>query len=480
MKTKRIVSTLALGFAGGLLAVFTFFLISGKTHPTAFTQQNMPARYVGFGGDVPSGGCDFTYAAESSVHAVVHVKTQSTRDVPSENPFYDFFFGDRANSYNQQPVLGFGSGVIISPEGYIVTNNHVIDKSNKIEVVLNDKRSFTAKVVGTDPSTDIALLKIDEKNLPFIPYGNSDNLKIGEWVLAVGNPFNLTSTVTAGIVSAKARNIDLLKDQFAIESFIQTDAAVNPGNSGGALVNTKGELVGINTAIATPTGSYAGNSFAIPVDIVKKVVQDLIEYGEAQRAVLGVTIEDITSELAKEKGLDDVNGVYVNGLKEDGAAAEAGLKVGDVIVKINDIAINNPSELQEQVGKFRPNDKIMITVNRENKMKQFEVTLRNLKGDTKIVKKGEIIETLGAKFEDITASDRKNLKISYGVKVVQLQSGKLRKVGVEEGFIILKINEKPVNSVEDIKQALNKVEGGGVYIQGIYPNKMMAYYAFGL
>ncbi|MDP4187553.1 MAG: Do family serine endopeptidase [Bacteroidota bacterium] len=426
---------------------------------------------------------DFTYAAEKTVHAVVHVKTKSLGSaknmIDSDNPFYDFFFGDR--NITPQPVLGFGSGVIISADGYIITNNHVIDKADSIQVVLNDKREYTAKVIGTDPSTDIALLKIDEKDLPFITYGNSDDLKIGEWVLAVGNPYNLTSTVTAGIVSAKGRNINLLGEnsKSPIESFIQTDAAVNPGNSGGALVNTKGELVGINTAIATPTGAYSGNSFAVPVNIAKKVVADLMKYGEVQRAVLGVIIQDVDASLAKSKKIDKIEGVYIAKVVEKGSAAAAGIKEGDVVVKVNDNEINNTASLQEEINKFHPNDKVMVTVMRDNKMKQFEVTLRNMQGRTKMISKEALVGTLGASFEEISAEEKKDLKISHGVKVIELQNGKLKKAGVEEGFIIMEINNKPVVSVDDIRSVIAKTKGG-VFIQGIYPDGNVAYYAFGM
>lgn len=423
------------------------------------------------------GAVDFVNAAEKAVHAVVHVKTKAMRDNYSYNPFYEFFFGEKEES-SRQPVMGFGSGVIISDDGYIVTNNHVIDNMDEIEVVLNDKRSFVAQVIGTDPSTDLALLKIEEDDLPFLTYGDSDYLKLGQWVLAVGNPYNLTSTVTAGIVSAKARNINILPEQFAIESFIQTDAAVNPGNSGGALVNVNGELVGINAAIASRTGSYSGNSFAIPVSIVRKVVSDLMEYGVVQRAILGVTIQDITQELADEYNISELEGVYINGLREDGAAKKAGLKAGDIILSVNNIPVNNVSELQEQISKYRPNDQVHVVIKRDNKKKPFDVTLRNMNGNTEIVKKNIAVSVLGASFAALTDDDKKELGIENGVRVVSLKSGKLMKAGVREGFIILKINNKIVTEADEVEEIIKKISGG-VYLEGIYPNGMKAYYAFG-
>jgi Do/DeqQ family serine protease len=329
---------------------------------------------------------DFTEAAERSIHAVVHVtsKYNLENDDYYKNPIYNWLFSE---AYRRSSV-SFGSGVIISEDGYIVTNYHVVEKSDEIQVVLNDKRTFTAELVGTDPSTDIALLKLESTNLPYISFGNSDILKVGEWVLAVGNPFNLTSTVTAGIVSAKARNINILRDQsnYPIESYIQTDAAVNKGNSGGALVDLKGELVGINSAIISPSGSYSGYSFAIPINLVKKVVADIIKYGEVQRAVLGVEIRDVNSNDLENFNLDKIEGILIIGVSKDGAAKDAGIKEGDVILKINNIKVNSTAELTEQIGKYRPGEKVYVTIKRDNKRKQFNVLLRNMHGNTKIVK----------------------------------------------------------------------------------------------
>jgi Do/DeqQ family serine protease len=418
---------------------------------------------------------DFTYAAERTVHAVVHVKTVTEQTRHLRNPLYEFFYGDQYYR-NPQPMLGFGSGVITSSDGYIITNNHVIENSDEIEVVLNDKRTFEAVVVGADPSTDLALLKIKAKDLIFVPYGNSDELRLGEWVLAVGNPFNLTSTVTAGIVSAKGRNLGILPDdEFRIESFIQTDAALNRGNSGGALVNTKGELVGINAAIISPNGGYAGNSFAIPVTIVKKVIEDMKEFGEVQRAILGVTIQDVTDELVKEKKLDKIEGVYINGLRENSAAIEAGIEVGDIIISINALKVNSTAELQEKIAKFRPKEKVKIIIKRKGKTKQFDVVLRNMQGNTGIIRSADLV--LGAKFEELDKDVIDRYRISGGVKIVDVGDGPLKELGLRKGYIITGINDKKVDKVDDIKNNL----GGGraLYsIEGVQPNGTFFSYKF--
>ena len=419
---------------------------------------------------------DFTVAAENSIHSVVHVtsKYNLENNDTYNNSFYEWLFGERYN----QPAVSFGSGVIISEDGYIVTNNHVIEDSDEIQVVLNDKRTFTAKLVGADPGTDLALLKVESAGLPFISFGNSDVLKVGEWVLAVGNPFNLTSTVTAGIVSAKARNISILdnKSNYPIESYIQTDAAVNKGNSGGALVNLKGELVGINSAILSPSGAYSGYSFAIPINLVKKVVTDFIKYGEVQRAVLGINIKDVNSETAKRFNLDKIEGVLISGINDDGAAQEAGLEEGDIIVEINKIKTNSVAELTEQIGKYRPGEIIYVTVKRANKKKQFEVLLRNMLGNTKIVKTDEFFSILGASFQQVDNIDKRRLNIANGVKVTEIKKGALRKSGIKEGFVILKIQGEEVTNVDDLKTLLSKEnEGAIVEFEGLYPGVRYIY-----
>jgi len=362
MKSRRILGLFGFTLVSAFAAVFIYAKFFQPEQQIVEVPVQPAARQISLPAAENRFTMDFTAAAESSVNAVVHVKTTAFRQM-EVNPLYEFFFGITPESQSR-PVMGFGSGVIISEDGYIVTNNHVIEGSDEVQVTMNDRREFKAELIGVDPTTDLALLKIDEKGLPKIKYGDSDNLQLGEWVLAVGNPYNLTSTVTAGIVSAKARNINILRNSFSIESFIQTDAAVNPGNSGGALVNTLGQLVGINTAIASRTGNYTGYSFAIPVSIVQKVVGDLMEFGEVQRALLGVTITNVTSELAKEEKLDDTKGVYVSGLSENGAAMDAGIKPGDVITSINGIKVNTVSELQEQISKYRPKDKVDVLLKR--------------------------------------------------------------------------------------------------------------------
>ncbi len=483
MKIKNLIAMLLVAVAGGLMAVYVYARVVDKntgtsSSPTASTQpvyftalDSKDARDVSYP--------DFTFAAEHAIHCVVHVKVKSMQNMysGSGNPFYDFFYGYREQ---QVPREGFGSGVIMSADGYIITNNHVIVKADEIEVTLNDKRVFTAKLIGADPTTDLALLKIDETDLPFLTYGDAEALRVGEWVLAVGNPYNLTSTVTAGIVSAKARQLGILSgaSQMGVESFIQTDAAVNPGNSGGALVNTRGELVGINTAIASQTGSYSGNSFAIPVTIVQKVIADLKEYGYVQRAMLGIEIGNVTSELAKEKDLGKIEGVYVAKVVSNGGAAAAGMKEGDVITAINNVPVNSTSELQEQVSKYRPNDQINVSVIRDKKMQQFTVTLRNIEGTTQILR-GDSSNILGAKFEEVSKKDKQNLNINSGIKVKDVGQGKLKTAGVRNGFIITSINDRPVKAASDIQEILASVEPKGrVIIDGVYPNGQVTYYVF--
>jgi serine protease Do len=474
---RKVISVFLLASLGGVAGSFLYSSFAPHesiSSKNASVQQ--PVQFVGMNSQ-GAPGPDFTTAADLSVHAVVHVKTFSNRQV--YNPFDPFGLGQPQQRSNEPMQEGSGSGVIITDDGYIVTNNHVVEDADKVEVTLNDNRSFTAKVVGTDPSTDLALLKIDEKALPFIVYGNSDDLKVGEWVLAVGNPFNLTSTVTAGIVSAKARNIGILPDQFKIESFIQTDAAVNPGNSGGALVNTRGELVGINAAIASSTGSYTGYSFAIPVNIVKKVMDDLLEYGTVQRGFIGVSIRDIDSKLAEEKGMHNLKGVYVAGLSAEGAASNAGIREGDVITKVGDIEVNSTPQLQEQVGRYRPGDKVAITYLRDSKVYIADVVLKNKEGNTEIVKSAPAVNLLGADFENVSKEELGKLSIDGGVKVSMLNNGKLRSAGIREGFIITGVDKKPINNTGELESVLRN-KHGGVLIEGIYPNGMKAYYAFGI
>ncbi len=475
MKARRILGSLFLAVLGGIAAVLIYESIDPEETVTV-VQESPRARYVSLPPQsaAPS---DFTVAAEIAVDAVVHVKTKAFRE-GTGNPFYDFFFGYRENTGEPQ-VVGYGSGVILTSDGYIVTNNHVIEGSQAVEVVLNDKRSFDATLVGTDPTTDLAVLKIKAGNLPFLEFGNSDELRLGEWVLAVGNPYNLTSTVTAGIVSAKARNINILRAELALESFIQTDAAVNPGNSGGALVNTRGELVGVNAAIASRTGAFTGYSFAIPVSIVQKVTGDIIEYGAVQRAILGVSITELDAEQARKYNINRIEGVLVTGLRPEGAAINAGIDVGDVITAVNGVKVNSPAELQEQVSRYRPNDKISVTLNRKNRKIQVDAVLKNTHGGTGIVQKEMEISALGASFDELSSAEKSNLGIRSGIKVTDIRGGKFRAAGIREGFIVTQINNKAVNSIEDIIDVLETSEGG-MYIEGIYPDGLIAYYAIRL
>lgn len=477
-KFKRTIALVGLALIGGIIGGYIFTLRSSHDIHTSISDKNSLLKenlHLASLNTPETSLPDFTTAAEMSIHAVVHIKTTFNSQGFGQDPFQQFF----GNPYAQRKQQGSGSGVIVTEDGFIVTNNHVVDNAEDIEVTLNDNRTFSAKIIGTDPSTDLALLKIDESGLPIMKYGNSDNLKVGEWVLAVGNPFNLTSTVTAGIVSAKARNIGILPDQFKIESFIQTDAAVNPGNSGGALVNTNGELVGINTAIASSTGSYTGYSFAIPVNIVKKVIDDLNEFGTVQRGFIGVSIRDIDSKLAEEKGISRIKGVYIAGLTPSGAASEAGLKEGDIITKVHDIEVNSTSQLQEQIGLHRPGDKVVITYQRDGKNLLTSVVLRNKEGNISLVKSASTASMLGATFEEVNDDTKAKLSLKWGVKISKLESGKLQNAGIKEGFIITQIDKKPIYSIKDIESLL-KNKQGGVLIEGVYPNGLKAYYGFGI
>lgn len=489
MNVKKLFFVFLTAVLGAIVGVYAFVLIVKPDQQivTIENQMTPTARYASIATSVPVGIPDFTVAAEKSVEAVVHVMTKaavSGNNYSQGNPFYEFFYGPRGGmTPDRGPVMGSGSGVIISADGYIITNNHVIEKADEIQVVLNDKRSYSAKVVGTDPTTDIALLKIDESNLKFLTYGNSDDLRIGEWVLAVGNPFNLTSTVTAGIVSAKARSINILANRnqpMGIESFIQTDAAVNPGNSGGALVNIFGELVGINTAIASQTGSYAGYSFAVPEAIAKKVVTDLKEFGEVQRGFIGVQIRDVNAELAKELNLDNIEGVYVDAVPANGGAGAAGIKKGDVILSIDGIQVNTNSELIGQVSKHRPGDKVVLSVKRAGKTQQFTVVLRNSYGSTEMVQQKEgLSDLLGAELRELTNQERAKFGTDYGMEVVKLTDGKFKQSGIREGFIIFKANRQAVRKISDLKDVIATTDGG-LFITGIYPNGQVTYYAINL
>jgi Do/DeqQ family serine protease len=466
---KNNLKLFGLGLLGGMLPLGAYLMLSYSPFTNLSDQvidgnrlANVRAVSLDGSGVVAP---NFVDASESSINSVVHVTTKVVQTSFQRDLFQEFFYGPGAGGKEfKQYGSGSGSGVIVSSEGYIVTNNHVIENASEIEVILNDNSKYSAKLVGADPSTDIAVLKIEGSGFLPIPLGNSDNLHIGEWVLAVGNPFNLTSTVTAGIVSAKARNINLLSDRtqqniVPIESFIQTDAAVNPGNSGGALVNTKGELVGINTAIASQTGSYSGYSFAVPVNLVQKVMRDLIDYGIVQRGYLGVQIADINQELKESNKLPNTKGVFVSKVTEDGSAQNAGMKDGDVILKIGSREVNSVAELQEEIGKRRPGDKVPLTIrNHKGEEAVKEILLRNSNGETALLDKETISKNsaLGATFVALTEKEKKELNITNGVKIKSINAGKLMSLGLEEGMMITKINDKPVISVEFLTAELNK------------------------
>lgn len=485
MKTTIKTSIFALSFAliGGFSALGVYKLIETPQKFYVKTPEENNAAKLVANYDLAERPKSFEFAAEVSLNAVVHVKTSSTINY-QVHPLYQLFYG---NQVPQEQVQGAGSGVIVSDDGYIVTNNHVIDRADEIHVTLNNKKTYTAKVVGTDPSTDLAVLKIEEKKLPYLAFGNSNQLKVGEWVLAVGNPFNLTSTVTAGIVSAKGRDINILKgDPFsgstAIESFIQTDAAVNPGNSGGALVNVSGELVGINSAIKSNTGSFAGYSFAIPVNIVKKVVADLKEFGNVQRGFIGINIRNIDEDFAKEEGIADLNGVYILDVVKNGSAEKAGIEKGDIIKKINDKSVNDVPELQEQLGQFRPGDEVMVTIKRANDLIVLPVKLKNIEGSETVIKKESVsvLKTLGAKLEEADNDILKKLKIKNGVAVTELFNGKLKNSGVRKGFIITRINQKNIKTVDELIEILAQSENNGVLMEGVYENGQREFYGFGM
>ena len=460
---------LGLGLLGGMLPFGVFLMLNGSpsmnlSDTVIGADKNSYATRTGLSDGNEMKG-DFVIASENSLNSVVHVTTKVVQTNFQRDLFSEFFYGPGAGGREfKQYGSGSGSGVIVSKDGYIVTNNHVIENASEIEVILNDNSKYSAKLIATDPSTDIAVLKIEGNNFTPIMMGNSDNLNVGEWVLAVGNPFNLTSTVTAGIVSAKARNINLLTDRtqpniVPIESFIQTDAAVNPGNSGGALVNTKGELVGINTAIQSQTGSYAGYSFAIPVNLVQKVITDLIDFGIVQRAFLGVQISDITQELKEKNKLPNLKGVFVSKVSDGGSADKAGMKDGEVILKIGSKEVNSVASLQEEIGKRRPGDKLSVTIRNKNNEEEIkELTLRNSEGETKLVSKTEVLKNmaLGATFSEISDKEKKELSLKNGVKIKTLNAGKLKSEGLSEGMIITKVNNEVILSVEQLTAKLNQ------------------------
>jgi len=488
------------------IAVFVFSGLNKQTPGLLVKNQDqVPVHQASFavkenGASIP---LDFTGVSKQVMNSVVHIKSIQKINTSRSNmyrqgspmneffsdPFFRFFYGNPDSKQQQQSKpqvyeqAATGSGVIISDNGYIVTNNHVVDGADEIEVTLHNNETYKAKVVGTDPSTDLALLQIREKNLPALSLANSDEVEIGQWVVAVGNPFNLNSTVTAGIVSAKGRNINIIDDKSAIEAFIQTDAAINPGNSGGALVNLRGELIGINTAIASPTGSYTGYGFAIPATIVSKVVEDIMKYGMVQRAYLGVLIRDVNSDLKEDSHLNISEGAYVDSLMENSAAAEAGIEKGDVIIAVNSSPILKTADLLEQVGRHRPGDEVKVTVNRNGKEHSFDVVLANQKGTKKLVARDEmdILDILGADFETLKKEDAQKMGIDGGVRIKDLRNGILKnETNVKDGFIIVGIDNEKVTSVDDLRKKLEK-KSGGVMVEGMYENYPgEIFFAFGL
>ena len=471
-------SALSLAFSTGTML---------KVNATPATTSAVPAQPV-----------DLTYAAEKSLPSVVHIlstKNSKVQTVEVESdPFSDFFgdpfgfFGNpQGNGGKQKRSVrtpkqqGSGSGVIISADGYIVTNNHVVADADELTVTLNDNKEYSARIIGTDKTTDLALIKIDGKNLPAITIANSENIKVGEWVLAVGNPFNLTNTVTAGIVSAKGRS--LYKN--GVESFIQTDAAINPGNSGGALVNTRGELIGINAMLYSQTGSFSGYGFAIPTSIMNKVVDDLKTYGTVQRAVVGIQGSDVKNyvdgqkEQGKDIDLGTMEGIYVAKVTEESAAEEAGLKEGDVIIAIDGKEMNKMADMQEYLAKKRPGDKVTVTYLRDKKKNTKSITLKNEQGNTQVVKKADL-DVLGGNFRSITDAQKQQLNIGYGLEVLKVNSGKLKNAGITKGFIIQRVNDNAVKTIEDLQNIVKDASTSKdpvLYIQGIYPTGKKAYFA---
>ena len=490
---KRTFRNLFLGAAvvvvSAVVAGATAYAVSGPTTAVVEQENETPliTRLASFIPGDGKGYEDLTYAAEKSVHAVVHIKsTQNSkvRTVRRAPDIYDFFFGDgsgREQTIRTQPRVGFGSGVILSADGYIVTNNHVIADADEITVTLNDNRTLPARLVGADENTDLALIKVESDSaLDFLPVGNSESLKIGEWVLAVGNPFNLTSTVTAGIVSAKARSLGVYNG--GIESFIQTDAAINQGNSGGALVNARGELVGVNSVLTSPTGSYAGYGFAIPTTIVTKVVADLKEYGTVQRAVLGIKGGTVTAELNEEKNLGTVDGVYVSEVIPDGAAQAAGIEPGDVIIGLDGKRVKSMAEMQELLAAHLPGDVVVIKVSRDKKEKDIKVELKNVQGNTNVVKSVDL-DILGAEFKKLDDKEKKQYNLSSGLKVTAVKKGLFADAGIDKGFVVVKVNGITMQDIDDLQKVVKQANASNepvLFISGVTASGRKAYFSIDL
>lgn len=500
---KKIGATLLAAIVGGAVAVGGFKLLEKKQMDDMTFEERQKVYYASNPGEEilsSTGNPDFTQAAAAVSPGVVHIQVtvsgRNSRGGGGGSPFdmFEEFFGVPQQRRGQaRPMTASGSGVIISPDGYIVTNNHVVEEADKIEVVLTDKRSYEAKVIGRDPNFDLALIKVNATGLPMVKLGNSDNVQIGEWVLAVGYPLGLQSTVTAGIISAKGRQIGILGEQqqqprgfgygeepqqiinTAVESFLQTDAVINRGNSGGALVNARGELIGINSAIASPTGTYAGYGFAIPINLAKKIVDDFKEFGSVKRGYIGVTFSEVNAEIRKQYGISDVNGLYVSDVVKGGAAEAAGIKSGDLITKVEGKTIYGSPDLQEHVARLRPGDKVKLTYKRDGKEKEVSLTL---KGEESNKSKGasganasgtEIFNKLGGSFIPAPANVKKDLGISSGVIISQVhRGGILEYFGVEKGLVVTHVNGKPVNSIDDVESALSNTERNVVRLKGVY------------
>ena len=421
---------------------------------------------------------DFTYAAESAVDAVVYVRVKAKEEVTAmPNSIFDFFFF--GTPQQEREKVGSGSGVIIREDGYIVTNNHVVEGATEIEVTLNNNKKFEAKLIGTDPATDVALIKVDAQGLPVIPFGDSDKLRLGEWVLAIGSPYDLRSTITAGIISAKGRSMPNYDGKFRIESFIQTDAAVNPGNSGGALVDKSGNLVGINTAIISQTGSYTGYSFAIPSNIVRKIAYDLIDFGSVKRAVLGITMQSVDDKIAKELKLSSLNGVYITEVSKGSAAEEAGVKSGDVLVAIDSVEIRNAASVQEIVNGFRPGDSAELTVIRSSNEKKLTVKFKGTASENGSVDEDGAVAFYGAKLKEAPKDKLEALGIDHGVEIISVGPGKIMDAGVSEGFVILYVNDQPVKKPQDVMDIVKKTKRA-VFIEGVTSYGKLSYFGFGL
>lgn len=430
---------------------------------------------------------NFEKVAEETMPAVVSIQSKvenqyAKRQEEFMNPFRRFFDFDDSPFFNPLPEynIGTGSGVIINTQGYIVTNNHVIENAESISVTLHDNREYSATLVGTDPSTDIALLKIEgAKDLKALPLVNSDKVRVGQWVLAVGNPFNLTSTVTAGIISAKARNINILDNKYAVESFIQTDAVINKGNSGGALVDLQGGLIGINSAIFSPTGAYSGYGFAVPSNLVNKVIEDILEFGTVQRGFLGVSIADVTSELAKRENLKVNKGVYVASVQEGGAADKAGVQDGDVIIKVDGVDVPTSPNLQELIARKRPGDPVKLTVLRNGKEINLEAVLVNQSGTTSAIEKEvvDVADVLGIELRTISSKEAKNLKVEGGVIIDKIKNGRIKnETSIREGFVILEVDDVEVKTVEDVNKIISNKKGNYIEIKGVYKDAPGIYY----